>query len=88
MDTNNNNAQYVDINEYDSNQYVPNDDGSNYNGNHKLNQKPISNSNESPMQFNAMLLESYDSSQNTGKEQPTDEEFYFPFSQELGTQPE
>lgn len=38
------------------------------------------------MKFNTMLLESYDSSQNTGMEQQANKEFSFPFSQELDTQ--
>ena len=61
---NNNNAQFVDINQYDSNQNVPNDDGSYFNGNQEVNQNSQGNNNESPMQYNAMMLESYDSPQS------------------------
>ena len=60
----------MDINQYDSNQNVLNDDGSCYDGNKQVNQNPMGNSNESLMQLNAMMLESYDSLQNMGMEQP------------------
>ena len=42
----------------------------------------MGNNNKSSMQLNAMMLESFDSLQNTGMEQPANEEFSFPFSQE------
>ena len=36
-DDNKNNAKYVDINQYDSNQNVPNDSRSYFNGNQEVN---------------------------------------------------
>jgi len=39
----------VDINQYDNNQSVPNDDGPYYNGNQQVNQNPMGNNNGSPM---------------------------------------
>lgn len=38
------------------------------------------------MQYNAMMLESYDSLQNPKMEQEANEEFTFPFSQESNPQ--
>lgn len=76
----------MDINRHDYNKNVPNDDGLYYNRNQEVNQNSQGNNNEPPMQFNTMLLESYDSSQYTGMKQQVNEEFSFPFSQEPDTQ--
>jgi hypothetical protein len=51
-----------------------------------MNQSSQVNDNPPPIQFNAMLLESYDSAQNAQVEQPISEEFSFPFSQEQDLQ--
>ena len=51
-----------------------------------MNQNSKVNENVPPMQFNTMLLESYDSTQNIQVEQFPNEEFSFPFSQELDIQ--
>ena len=64
VDNNNNNVQYADINQYDDSQNVPNNDGSYYNGNQEVYQNSQVNKNAPPIQFNAMLLESYYSTQN------------------------
>ena len=61
---------------------MPNNDGSYYNSNQEVNQNSKVSDNPPPIQFNAMLLESYDSTKNTQVEQPGSEEFLFPFSQE------
>ena len=55
----------------------------NQSGNQEMNQSSQKNDNAHLVQFNAMLLESYDFVQNAQVEQPTSEEFSFPFSQEL-----
>ena len=47
-----------------------------------MNQTSQVNDNPPPIQFNAMLLESYDFAQNAQVEQLASEEFSFPFSQE------
>ena len=56
-----NNVQYVDMNQYDDNQNASNSDGSCYNGNKDMTQNQQENDNVPPVQFNAMLLDSYDS---------------------------
>ena len=61
---------------------MPNNDGLYYNGNQEVNKNSQVNDNPPPIRFNAMLLESYHSAQNTQVEQPASEEFSFPFSQE------
>lgn len=61
---NNNNIQYADINLNDDSQNSPNNDGSYYNGNQEVNQRSQVNENDPPIQFNVMLLDSYDSTQN------------------------
>ena len=86
MDNNNNNVQYANINQYDDSQNVPNNDGSYYNGNQETNQSSQVNENAPLVQFNVILLESYDSAQNAQVEQPTSEELSFPFSQEPSLQ--
>ena len=78
--------QYVYINQYDDSQNMPNNDGSYYNSNQEVNQNSQVNDNPPPIQFNAMLLESYNPTQNTQEQQPKSEEFSFPFSQELDLQ--
>ena len=65
---------------------MPNNDGSYYNGNKEVNQNSQVNDNPPLVQFNSMLLESYNSTQNTQVEQPTGEEFSFPFSEEPNLQ--
>ena len=52
-----------------------------------MNHNSQGNNDESSMQYNAMMLESYDSPQNLGMEKTSSEEFTFPFSQELDPQP-
>lgn len=47
-----------------------------------MTQNQQENDNVPPMSFNAMLLDSYESTQNAHVGQPTNEEFSFPFSQE------
>lgn len=83
----NNNTQFMDINQFDSNQNVPNDGGSYFNENQELNHNSQGTNNEPLMQFNTMLLESYDSPHNLGIEEQVNEEFIFPFSQEPNPQP-
>ena len=74
--------QYADINQCDDSQNMPNNDGAYYNGNQEVNRNSQVNNNPPPVQFNAMLLESYNSTQNTQVEQLAAEEFSFPFCQE------
>ena len=52
------------INQYENGQKISNNDGSYQNGNQEVNQNSQVNNNMPPMQFNAMLLEFYISSQN------------------------
>lgn len=85
---NNNNKkfQYVDINQYNDSQNAPNNDGSCYDGNQDMTQNQQAIDNAPPIQFNAMLLDSYESTHNTQGEKPVGEKFSFSFSQELDIQ--
>ena len=76
----------MDINQYDSNQNLPNNGSSYFNGNQEVNKNTQGNNNVSPMQYASMLLESYISPQNPEMEEQVNEEFTFPFSQESNPQ--
>lgn len=63
----------MDINQFDNDQNASNDGCSYFNGNQEVNQNSQGNNNESFMQFNTMLLESYDSPEISEMEEQVNE---------------
>ena len=63
----------MDVNQYDDGQNTSNNDGSYYDGNHEMVQISQVNNNTPPMQFNVVLLESYDTIHNVQLEWLTNE---------------